>query len=103
MINQERWQSLTFYQQMGNIASEISRAIQFKNKNDMEHMNPSLLRTLELVDLTIEDTNNKSRLRELCRFKEVLADWYCQTHEYDINPESLKNYSLTFALFAKKL
>ena len=102
MIDRQRWQRMTFYQQMGNIASEISRAIQFKNKNDLEYMNSSLWRVLELVDLTIEDENNKLRLRELCRFKEVLTDWYCQTHTYDIDPESLKNYSLTFALFAKK-
>ena len=102
MINQQRWQILTFYQQMGNIASELSRAIKFKNQNDTEHMNFSLMRLMELMDLTIDDKKNKSRLRELCRFKEVLSDWYCQTHVYDVDPESLKSYSLNFALLARR-
>ena len=102
MINQQRWRILTFYQQMGNIASELSRAIKFKNQNDTEHMNFSLMRLMELMDLTIDDKKNKSRLRELCRFKEVLSDWYCQTHVYDVDPESLKSYSLNFAMMARR-
>ncbi len=102
MIDRQRWQSLTFYQQMGNIASELSRAIKFKNQNDVERMNSSLWRLLELMDLTTDDEKNKSRLKELCRFKEVLSDWYSQTHVYDVNPESLKSYSLNFAMMARR-
>ncbi len=102
MIDQQKWQGLTFYEQLGNIASELSRAIRFKDQNDLEHMNSSLRRLLELSDLTISDKRNRLRLRELCRFKEVLSDWYCQTHLYDINPESLKNYFLHFAMLARK-
>ena len=102
MIDESRWQSLSFYQQQGNIASELSRAITFKEQNDSERMNSSLWRLLELVDLTIDDQKNKLRLRELCRFKEVLSDWYCQTKVYAINPESLKDYCLNFAMLARK-
>ena len=102
MIDQHRWQNLTFYQQLGNIASELSRAIQFKNQNDIKHMNSSLWRLLELLDLTKADKKNSLRLRELCRFKEVLCDWYCQTKVYDVDPDSLKNYSLNFAMLARK-
>ena len=102
MIDESRWQSLSFYQQQGNIASELSRAITFKEQNDSERMNSSLWRLLELVDLTIDDQKNKLRLRELCRFKEVLSDWYCQTKVYAVNPESLKDYCLNFAMLARK-
>ena len=102
MIDQNCWHSLTFYKQMGNIASELSRAITFKEQNDSERMNSSLWRLLELVDLTIDDQKNKLRLRELCRFKEVLSDWYCQTKVYAVNPESLKDYCLNFAMLARK-
>lgn len=101
MIDAQRWQNLTFDQQLGNIASELSRAIKFKNQNDVSHMNSSLLRLIELLDLTIDDRKNRLRLRELCRFREVVSDWYCQTHIYDVDPESLQKYSLTFALRAK--
>jgi len=102
MIEQKRWQNMTFYQQMGNIASELSRAVKFKKQNDLKHMNSSLWRLLELFDLTISDKKNKYRTKELCRFKEVLSDWYCQTDVYQVNLESLKNYSLNFAMLARK-
>lgn len=102
MIDQQKWQTLTFYQQIGNIASELSRAILFKDQNSVEHMNFSLWRLLELLGLTIDDQKNKFRLRELCRFKELISDWYCQTHEYEFNPESLKRYSLGFVMLARK-
>jgi len=102
MIDQQRWQNQSFYQQSGNIASELSRAIKFKDQHDTEHMKASLWRLLELLDLTIDDDRNKSRLKELCRFKEVLTDWYCQTKAYDVDPESLKRYSLDLALLARK-
>ncbi|MCK5076972.1 MAG: hypothetical protein KAR38_11385 [Calditrichia bacterium] len=103
MIDEKRWQRLSFYHQMGNIASELSRAINFKKKKDVKHMDASLWRLLELVDLTIEDEKNKRKLKELCRFKEVLSDWYCQTNVYNVNPESLKNYSMNFAMLAGKM
>jgi len=102
MIDENRWQRFSFYQQMGNIASEISRAINFKKKNEPKHLDASLLRLLELVDLTIEDEKNKLRLKELCRFKEIIGDWFCQTGVYSVNPESLKNYSMQFVLLAGK-
>ncbi len=102
MIDQARWQSLSFYEQLGNIASELSRAIKFKEANDGPHLDSSLWRLLELLDLTVDDKKNKSRLRELCRFKEVLCDWYCRTKLYDVDPESLKNYALNFAMLARK-
>lgn len=102
MIDQARWQSLSFYQQFGNIASELARAIRFKEADDTSRMDSSLWRSLELVDLTIDDKKNKSRLRELCRFKEVLSDWYCRTKVYDVRPEALLDYALGFAMLARK-
>ena len=102
MIDEKRWQRFSFYQQMGNIASEISRAINFQRKKDEKHSQAALWRLLELVDLTIEDEKNKNRLRELCRFKEIISDWFCQTNVYSVNPESLKNYSMQFAMLAGK-
>lgn len=102
MMDENRWQRFNFYQQMGNIASEISRAINLQKKNDEKHRDASLLRALELLELTIADDKNKSRLRELCRFKEVIGDWYCRTNVYNVDPESLKSYSLKIALLAGK-
>ena len=102
MIDRNRWQQYTFYEQMGNIASELSSAIRFKHNHEDEHMDAALCRLLEPLENTIGDPKNKNRLRELCRLKEILADWYCGTHEYSIDPESLKRYAMDFALLARK-
>ncbi len=102
MIDEKRWQRFSFYQQMGNIASELSRAIRFKEQNDFKHMQSSLLRLIELLDVTKEDSQNKNRLKEICRFKEVVSDWYCGTNVYSVLPETLKNYAMTFALAARR-
>lgn len=102
MIDKERWHKYTFYQQMGNIASELSRAILLKKKNNIAQMDNSLLRLIELLNLTIQDKKNIKRLKELCRFKEVVADWFCRTNTYSINFESLKTYSLHFAMLSRK-
>ena len=102
MIGKERWQEFTFYQQMGNIASELSRAIRFELQKDIKHRNASSWRVIELVDLTIEDEKNFCRTKELCRFKEVLADWHCCTGVYDVSALALKNYALCFAMLERK-
>lgn len=102
MIDEIRWRKWTFYQQMGNIASELSRATRFDENQDGQHLDASLWRLLELVDLTIQDPKNGKRLRELCRFKEVLSDWYCRTKVYNVRLASLLNYAMDFALLARK-
>ena len=103
MINIERWHAYSFYVQMGNIASELSRAVNFDKKGDSTHMTASLLRLLELIDTTIRDPKNRRRLRELCRFKEVVADWYAGTCVYSIPRKTLRQYAMDFALLAGKM
>ena len=102
MIDKTKWFNYSFYQQMGNIASELSRAIIFENRNNDDHKRASLLRLIELLDLTKEDPKNKKRLKELCRFKEVVADWYSGQKTYHVHPESLKSYAMQFAILAAK-
>jgi hypothetical protein len=97
MIDKERWERLSFSQQMGNIASELARAIRFEKGDDIKHLEAAQWRLLELVDLTIEDKKNISRLREICRFKEILGNWYCKANEYLVDPAALKQYSMVLA------
>lgn len=102
MIDRDKWQSYSFYQQMGNIASELGRVILFESRQDLKHRDSALWRLLELVDLTVENPGNRNRRKELCRFKEVLADWYSGRNDYEVRPESLKNYAMQFALLTSK-
>ena len=96
MIDAERWKALTFPKQMGNIASELSRASHFQGQGDSRLTESSLWRAIELIELTIDAQGSSVKTRELCRFREVVCDWYCRTGIYPIQPEALTKYALSF-------
>ena len=45
------WQTLTLFEQMGNIGSEVSRLASSKKRNDKKSADLALIRALELIDL----------------------------------------------------
>lgn len=101
-MDRNRWQNMTIYQQMGNIAGEISRARHWQDRHDMPSRDRSLERALELVDLTIEQNRNSHRVRELVRFREAVGQWLIDAHDFDVLPEELENYCLPFAVAARQ-
>ena len=96
-LTKERWFKLSFFEQMANLGSEVGRAIQWKVK-DPERSGRAFESALELLDLTIEDTKNKKKptLEELCRLREVLADYFCFDNIYGSNDEKWNNYFYGF-------
>ncbi|KAF0133821.1 MAG: Uncharacterized protein FD145_1031, partial [Candidatus Saganbacteria bacterium] len=58
-------------------------------------------RALELLDLTISDKKNISRLRELLRVREVLADYFVFDNTYNSTDESWQKYFLQFNYAAR--
>jgi hypothetical protein len=96
-----RWQSLSLAEQLGNVGSEISRAIRWKDK-DARLFDGALTRALELLDLTLDDPRWKSRLKELARARELVADAWCGGEQYGTLLEDLDRYFFHFALFARK-
>ncbi|MBU0459139.1 hypothetical protein KJ652_05525 [Patescibacteria group bacterium] len=97
-----RWNQLTLAEQLGNIGSEISRVLRAKENNNEERYKNALDRALELIDLTINDPKNKHRLREICRVREVVADYFAGNNEYCSSGESLNKYFMYFAISARK-
>ncbi len=77
-LTQERWNSFTKDKQILNIASELTRAKNWLEKNDKEYMINSLDRSFELIDLTIADNRkwHDGSLKELLRLREVLGEFY---------------------------
>ena len=77
-LTQESWNSLPKDKQILNIASELMRAKNMLKKNNSEYFLNSLNRSLELVDLSINDRDKwqGGRLRELLRFREYSANFY---------------------------
>ena len=70
------WKELSFYLQMGNIGSEVSRSLRWYGKNE-KRFRVSFERALELFDLTIEYAPRRSgALTEVCRAREEFCDYF---------------------------
>lgn len=97
-LTQERWQKFSKEEQILNIAAELSRAkFWLKEKNEKQILN-CLNRAFELIDLTINAFKNQRALKELLRFREVLAQFYINK---DKNIEEFKKIFKTLLMFSK--
>jgi hypothetical protein len=97
-----RWVLLSFVEQMANIGSEVSRFITWKNKNHILNSTAAFERALELMDLTIADARNRSRLRELARLREAFVDFGSGHNQYASTDASWMNYFTCFAYAARR-
>ena len=89
-------------EQLGNVGSEVGRAINWKKKSNFEQMNKALNRGLELFDLTLSDKRWKySQLKEIARAREVVCDFLAGDNEYHSDEKFLNNYFTQFAFLAR--
>ncbi|OHA00517.1 MAG: hypothetical protein A3C11_00470 [Candidatus Sungbacteria bacterium RIFCSPHIGHO2_02_FULL_49_12] len=97
-----RWQELSFFDQMGNIGSEVGR-MRKRQSTDILESQKALERALELIDLTRADPrwHNFPRLKELCRLRETLLDAWLAEPGNASELNGLDNYLLQFALAAR--
>lgn len=96
-----RWFRLSLAEQLGNVGSEVSRAVRWKNKDD-SLFEKTVIRALELLDLTIGDARWKGRLKELTRLREFLCDAWLDGAEHGTQFQDLDRYLLQFAIAARK-
>ncbi len=100
-----RWGKMPFASQMGNIGSEVSRALKWRSKGKTERSQRAFYRALELMDLSIEEAKDNpessGRLRELCRAREELCDYFAGDNLFQTKPERLLKYYDEFAVLHK--
>jgi hypothetical protein len=96
-----RWSEFSLAEQLGNVGSEISRAINWRGRNQ-QFQERALDRALELLDLTTQTLDSKVRLKELLRVREALVDAILGGQEYGSTLEDLNKYFLNFAYLARK-
>lgn len=99
---EQRWRALSFFEQMGNIGSEVGRAAMRARKHQTAERDRALVRALELLDDTIADPRWRWRLKELCRVRELLVDTFWGIAEYGDTPEKLEKYFFQFALATRR-
>src|SRR5262245_24652899 len=98
-----RWWELSLAGQLGNIGSEISRALKWKSRNQ-DLARAALYRALELIDLTLDDPRHRqsrARLREIARAREVVVDFFDGPNQYGSTGVSLQRYFDAFAVAAR--
>lgn len=96
-----RWFELSLAQQLGNIGSEVSRAIRWQKKDENLYQG-AINRALELFDLTLEDKRWRGRLREIAIAREVFCDAIYGGNLYKSKLEDMERYLLPFAIAAQK-
>lgn len=99
-LAQGKWGELTLFEQLGNIGSELSRALKWRGKDENLFSN-AIDRALELFDLTLQDSRWHGRLKELARARELFCDVVFDGKEYKDSLESLERYFFQFALAAR--
>ena len=97
-----RWQGFSLMEQMANVGSEVERALKWKEKNDADYSTKASNRALELLDLTLDDPKNKTRLKEVARTREALVDYFYGTNQFESSEESWRRYFLEFAYAARR-
>lgn len=99
-----RWWELTLAEQLGNVGSEVSRALRWRQRNPALAQG-ALERALELFDLTLADPRHRARpgrLRELARAREVVADHFSAAPTFAGDAAALQRYFDAFALAARR-
>lgn len=96
MINQERFKRFSVRQQMGNLASEISRVVYFEDKGMVKEKENSLARAIEITDVISSLGGSKGKIKEILRLKEILADKFLNGHEFKVGLKDVLDYLLLF-------
>jgi len=95
-IDREKWAELTLAEQMGNIGSEVGRAI--RSRNNPARLQGAIDRALDLFSATAE-CHRGLRLREILRARdEFLRLFYDNSTDY----EEIERYFYQFALAARR-
>lgn len=98
-----RWAEMPFCLQMGNIGSEVSRAIKWHGSDKPARFQGAFRRALELFDLTIASISPSEvgKLKEVCRAREEFCDLFLG-HQLHSTPEQIQRYYDQFALLGRR-
>lgn len=103
-VNRDRWATMTIFEQMGNIGSEVERSIKAHEKHDTELFDAALIRTLDLFDATTEVliAKRSPKTREVLRARNQYLELF---YSRDVTPgessEKLIDYFMQFSLVAR--
>jgi hypothetical protein len=100
-LHKGSWDKLSLMEQLANVGSEVERAIKWKNKNNEEYSTLAFYRALELLDFSLSDAKNRTRLSEVARIREVLVDYFSGDNIYASSDEKWQRYFHSFTFTAR--
>jgi|SRR3989344_4016605 len=98
-LTQKKWDALGKTAQILNIASELTRAKNWIEKENNGYAGQSITRTLELIDLTVQcyvEQREYAPLREILLLREAVANLYVRGNDLRDTPENLLKAVLAF-------
>ena len=98
----EKWEKLTFIEQMANIGSEVGRALKWRDK-DKASFQAFFDYASELLWLTTNwaHKNDSSRLEELIWVRSALEDFFAGENQYQTSAKFWEDYFLAFGIAAR--
>jgi hypothetical protein len=98
-FNATKWAEMSMFNQMGNIGSEVGRALSAKRQGKTERCMAAFYRGLDLIDETsvLWADQKKPGLKELLYARELFAE-SVTTDKVD---QSLEAYFMQFAIAAR--
>lgn len=96
-----RWQTLSFFEQLASIGSEVERALNWQAKKNPEYSQRSFERALELLDLSLALDLKPSQHKELSLARTVLVDYFSGTNQAKSTPKQWRRYFGAFSYAAQ--
>jgi hypothetical protein len=99
----DRWATLSLVEQMGNVGSEVQRAIRAHESGRRDRFDGALARALELFDLTATDERWRGhRRRGILRAREEFCRLFFDPTVPPSSAAGLNRYFLAFASAARR-
>lgn len=102
-IDRAKWAKMSIFDQMGNISSEVGRALNAKKNNNTVDMENAVIRTLDLFNATIDNLiKTKSiKSKEVLRSKDQFLTIVNKQKPTSQELNSLERYFTQFAIASR--
>lgn len=97
VVDNAKWQRLTIFEKMGNIGSEVGRAMNALRRGDEGSLTGAFYRGLDLIDATCGSLS-APRAKELLRARELFAE----AVDRGAVDAKLEDYFMQYAIAARR-
>ena len=101
-IDRSRWAELSIYEQMGNVSSEVGRAINATRAGKEKRAQAAIDRAVDLLDATVEVlvAQKSPRCKEVLRAREEFLRLFFDG-TFDEDADKIAHYFNLFAIAAR--